>query len=170
MKRPRIEKRRKATLAMRVPEDLHDKVKATAERNGRSITQELEKRLQASFSRDDDGERTDKFIELIRSVILSSEAATGQSWLEDHVTWSNVKEAVASAISQREPSDPTRDKAKALDNDLRGLAAIIDAIHLQSASMDRAQRDAVEKLWHQKTRLIDKLDGAPTDESDAVGN
>ena len=75
-------------LGVRTTKALKEKLEDAAATTGRSVAQEVEYRLEQSF-------RGDKHIaiplDLLKLMIETAEARTGQAWTEDFATWVEVQ-------------------------------------------------------------------------------
>ena len=102
--------RKTATLSIRTSVDLRSKLQTSLEESGRSLTQEVEMRLEKSFQSDDfvGGDRNAAFLNVLGAGMREIELTTGQSWLSDVETWQKVAELVSELIYDREPKEPTR--------------------------------------------------------------
>jgi len=111
--------RKTATLSIRTSVDLRSKLQNSLEESGRSLTQEVEMRLEKSFQTDEfvGGQRNAAFLNLLGAGVRDIELSTGQSWLEDGETWLKVAEQVVGLIEARKPDrenlakDPVKDES-----------------------------------------------------------
>ena len=78
----------------------------TAHRSGRSVSQEIESRLELSFQEERilGGKSTALLSKLISSTIGLIEQETERDWTEDRMTWEAVNAAVQRIISWFQPS------------------------------------------------------------------
>ncbi|WP_156502095.1 hypothetical protein [Erythrobacter sp. HI0063] len=85
---------KKAAIAVRTAPSVRDALKAAADENGRSITQEVEKRLIVSFEADG-GQRsseTERLLAKFAAEIAEIEQMTGKRWHKDRKTAGAVLE------------------------------------------------------------------------------
>lgn len=85
---------KKAAIAVRTAPSVRDALKSAADENGRSITQEVEKRLIVSFEADG-GQRsseTERLLAQFAAEIASIEKMTGKRWHKDRKTAGAVLE------------------------------------------------------------------------------
>jgi len=93
-------------VTMRVTNAAYDRIAAAAEASGRSVSQEIESRLELSFQEERilGGKSTALLSKLIASTIGLVEVETGRDWTEDRMTWEAVNAAVQRIISWFQPS------------------------------------------------------------------
>lgn len=79
---------KKAAIAVRTAPSVRDKLKAAAEEAGRSVTQEVEARLEASLEKDAGARspETERLLNRIAAEIAEVEAATKKRWHKDRKT------------------------------------------------------------------------------------
>ncbi|WP_294211386.1 hypothetical protein [uncultured Sphingomonas sp.] len=94
-----------APLNMRTSPDLRAKIEAAADANGRSLTQEVERRLITSFIFDDSrgGPHIGAFANMVCAVIQNVELDTGVRWMDDFDTFARVRGAVERLLEWRNP-------------------------------------------------------------------
>lgn len=99
------EGRKRWILSMRTTNDGRERIKEAAEANGRSLSEEIENRLERSFQNDDraGGFANAAFVDLIGATIRDVEADTGLSWRSDQRTWQIAREMIVAQIDQRSP-------------------------------------------------------------------
>ena len=109
---PQGEVAKRAAIGLRVTPALRDQAERASQVTGRSLSQEIELRLEASF-RDErlaslppNSERTQNFFRRLQAVISIIEAATGKSWSEDGATSAAVRLAVNGLLDVDMPADP----------------------------------------------------------------
>ena len=98
------EGRKRWILSMRTTNDGRERIKEAAEANGRSLSEEIENRLERSFQNDDraGGFANAAFVDLIGATIRDVEADTGLSWRSDHsVPIAPVRGATATVVWPR---------------------------------------------------------------------
>ena len=101
------EGRKRWILSMRTTNEGRERIKEAAEANGRSLSEEIENRLERSFQNDDraGGFANAAFADLIGATIRDVEADTGLSWRSDQRTWQVAREMIVSQIDQRSPDN-----------------------------------------------------------------
>lgn len=73
--------------------------------NGRSLSDEISRRLRNSFRYETEGEPVNiAFLELLGAHIREIEAETGLSWRLDPGTWRKVRDALLREIETRAPA------------------------------------------------------------------
>ena len=102
-RKPQDEFKRTKT-SMRLRAGMLDYLAAQAASNGRSLSEEIEHRLETSRLADDawGGPRV---VALLR--ILAAIAAEHRGWLDDHATFNLVRDRWMAALKEREPPLPT---------------------------------------------------------------
>ncbi len=100
------EGRKRWILSIRTTAEGRERLRKAADDNGRSLSDEIETRLRASFQRDDvyGGFANAAFVNLLGSLIREAEAESGKSWRADRATWSAVRERVLQTLDERSPS------------------------------------------------------------------
>jgi hypothetical protein len=103
-------------LNMRTDPDLRQLIEESAERTGRSLTQEVERRLRTSFIMDDQhgGQHVTAFVNMLGAVIGVVEARRGSRWIEDAETWETVRAATLRLLAWNRPASPEDDALFAL--------------------------------------------------------
>ena len=119
-----ITSRRRKTVIMglRTSPDLKSKLDEAARQNGRSLTQEIESRLERDLVIEelDGGPEAVAILECVRKAITEAEGRSGKSWLSDTKTWSvafdlsqkSLEELVAVDDDQPAKRIPRRAKPK----------------------------------------------------------
>lgn len=104
------EGRKRWILSIRTTAEGRDRLRKAADDNGRSLSDEIETRLQASFQRDDTygGFANAAFVNLLGSLIRDAEAESGKPWRTDHATWSVVRDRILRSLDERAPPDAER--------------------------------------------------------------
>lgn len=92
-------------LSMRTTNDGRQRLTDAAEANGRSLSEEIENRLERSFQKDDlcGGFGNAAFVDLMGAVIRDVEANAGLSWRHDKHTWEIVRDRIVAEIDRRLP-------------------------------------------------------------------
>ena len=121
--RPRLPpgKKREAPIGWRPTPNIRKNLKAAAEDKGRSVSQEIQSRLEESFLRAEADERvrqavlegsydsfgekkTFEIMRLMASMIQMVEQSTGKSWLKDPETNICVNRMISEAINRYGPA------------------------------------------------------------------
>lgn len=99
---------RAAVITLRVTEAMRDRIKEAAETHGRSVSQELETRINNSFLADKSlgGTRQAELLRDVQLVLDGASTALGQPWYSEHVGWRLVSDAVNFLLSAQEPAAP----------------------------------------------------------------
>ena len=94
------DRRKRAIVTFRTTEEVRRVLEAAAKLAGRSLTQELEARLEASFVRDDEvfGAANTALLKLIGASIRAQEVFSGRSWDTDQQTRAAMIEAVTEEL------------------------------------------------------------------------
>ena len=94
-----FEEKRK-TLTTRITQELRERLEGAAEKTGRSLSQEIELRLEHSFALDSEryalfgGMVLYRVMALLATVINLVEEQTGKKWTKDPRTYAEVKDAI----------------------------------------------------------------------------
>ena len=97
--KPPLERKRN-NLTFRARDRLKQDLEAVAAKNARSLSEEIEARLEQSFA-DDKALGGPEMARALRSFgpyVLAAEAKTGQRWFEDDETYTKVLEAFQEAL------------------------------------------------------------------------
>jgi hypothetical protein len=91
---------------MRVTNAAYDRIASAAQASGRSVSQEIESRLELSFQEERmmGGKSTALLSKLIASTVALIETETERNWTEDRMTWEAVNAAVQRIIGWFQPS------------------------------------------------------------------
>jgi hypothetical protein len=102
------ENAKRRIITMRVTEKDGDRIAAAAEANTRSVSQEIESRLERSLLRDElkGGDHIAAPVELLGSLIALAEQKTGKKWNQDYLTWVAVKSAAIVLFNANRPPHP----------------------------------------------------------------
>lgn len=97
---------RAAVITLRVTKAMRDRIKKAAESHGRSVSQELEIRLQNSFLADRSlgGSTQADLLRDIQLVMDGASTALGKPWYSERVGWELVNNAVDFLVSAQEPA------------------------------------------------------------------
>ena len=100
-------------LNMRTSPVLREKIERAAEKFGRSLTQEVERRLEMSFMSDEllGGSHNNTFMRMALGAIAQIEGRNGASWLEDHDTFRAVRAALDRLLVANSPLSPIPEQA-----------------------------------------------------------
>jgi hypothetical protein len=92
-------------ITMRVTNAAYDRIAASAQASGRSVSQEIESRLELSFQEERimGGKSTALLSKLIASTVGLIELETERDWTEDRMTWEAVNAAVQRIVSWFQP-------------------------------------------------------------------
>lgn len=92
-------------LSIRTTTEGRQRLRDAADEQGRSLSEEIENRLQVSFHRDDayGGSANAAFVNLLGALIRDTEAETGKSWRTDRLTWEKVRDRIAREVDERAP-------------------------------------------------------------------
>jgi len=93
-------------LSIRTTADGRERLVKAADQSGRSLSEEIETRLQHSFERDDiyGGSANAAFVSVLGSLLREIETETGKSWRRDPSTWRAVREGLLKALDERAPA------------------------------------------------------------------
>lgn len=106
--------RKRWILSIRTTAEGRERLVKAADANGRSLSEEIETRLQLSFQRDDSygGFANAAFVNLLGSIIRDAEAESGKSWRADLATWRDVRQRVLQQFDDRTPAKSNRPKKR----------------------------------------------------------
>ena len=102
-----VDKRK--TLSTRITSDLRDRLDKSADESGRSLSQEIEFRLEQSFRdekalyREFGGQKTYNVMRFLAQIPYFAEQMTRQSWLEDRETFQIVMKAIETILEKALP-------------------------------------------------------------------
>lgn len=99
-------------MSLRMTPDLRQKITDSAEYGGRSMSQEIEVRLERSFADDNGlgGEKTARFVRHIASCINIAQAESGKIWTEDAATFLVSVHMVMFALNYMRPHEEILDE------------------------------------------------------------
>lgn len=103
-RKPEREETKRAAVAVRTTPKIKAALMAAAQEAGRSVTQEIEARLEASLA-EDRQPRSPETVRLLTAVAADIERAeklTGRRWHQHVTTWAMVREAMASGEIERQ--------------------------------------------------------------------
>jgi hypothetical protein len=97
-----------APLNMRTTPELRARIEEAAAQSGRSLTQEVERRLLTTFLFDEvrGGPHIGAFVNMLASTIQMIENRTGTKWTEDTLAFEAVRAASARLLRWTRPRDP----------------------------------------------------------------
>lgn len=106
--RSKGEEAKRHIITMRVTPAMRERIQEAADESGRSVSQEIESRLEMSFQADQlaGGRNTGLLTRLISSSISLIELETGFSWTEDRMTWEAVRGAISRILDSMKPPTP----------------------------------------------------------------
>ena len=115
-----------APLNMRTDPALRTMIEEAAETNGRSLTQEVERRLRTSFIFDDarGGPHIGALANMICSAIQMIELKTGQKWTEDIDTWEAAQAATLRFLRWTRPARPEDDRLREIGDQQRRASEV----------------------------------------------
>lgn len=112
-KEPKNTKRdlsKRRPLNMRTTPAIRSRLDKESKLSGRSLAQEVEKRLEESFAKDDaqfimfGGEHNFELLKMLGSAISFAEKTTGKNWLKDVETHSMVLPIIYGTLNQLNPN------------------------------------------------------------------
>ncbi|HLJ20064.1 MAG TPA: hypothetical protein VKU84_07695, partial [Stellaceae bacterium] len=99
---------KRATLTTRITQETRDKLDASAVAAGRSLSQEIEFRLESSFAADEvfGGARAAALFRMLAGAAKDIEARLGSGgWLEDFATFAVVRQRWVELIDEHGPKE-----------------------------------------------------------------
>lgn len=118
-----------APLNMRTSPQLRAQIEEAADKNGRSLTQEVERRLMTSFIFDEvrGGQHINAFANMLSSTIHRLEVRYGKRWVDDPETFAAVKAATFRLLDWDSPRiDPGAAYWEWQDAKARRIAAQVE--------------------------------------------
>lgn len=105
---PKGDEAKRHAIGIRTTKELKERIEREAAHTGRSVAQEVERRLERSFEADDfaGGRETRALLSLLAGAIGFAERRTGHGWTEDYLTWALVEEIVGTALADVRPPYP----------------------------------------------------------------
>lgn len=96
---------KRAAVALRTTPAIKGRLQSAADTRGRSITQEVEHRIERSFETDDlfGGQHNVRLLVLLAAEIRRAEHATGKAWNDDTATHAAAAKLVAEAMDRAGP-------------------------------------------------------------------
>jgi hypothetical protein len=93
-------------LSIRTSNELREKLEGAVAHSGRTLTQEVEMRLERSFIRDEftGSPQTSAFLDLLGAAIKEAEARLGGSWTADPDTWDEIAKLSRKLVNDRRPN------------------------------------------------------------------
>lgn len=109
---PKPETERRQQIGVRTSPSLKADLERAAAENGRSVAQEAEMRLVASFDaeRVAGGIETNRLLNMLANEIAVIEGVTRKRWFKDLATWSAVADAGRAVIARLRPDKPRDDE------------------------------------------------------------
>jgi hypothetical protein len=141
-RKPERGEAKRSAIAVRTTPTIKAKLEAAADEQNRSVTQEVEARLEASLAMDHP-ERTAETIRLLGALAAEIERAeqlTGKRWHNDLKTWAMVREALASGEIERRCPELER-----IETDIDG-----DTHELRQHMTDAMEAGVREKVFLQQ--------------------
>lgn len=136
---PRIEKKRggrpserdepkRAAIALRTTPAIKEQLSDAADARGRSITQEVEARIEESFAMEAllGGPRTKELLLEIAGQIARAEAVTGQLWHEDAATFLTARHLIDDVLKRAQPRPENFEEVLKLQVEKQRVEAIRD--------------------------------------------
>jgi len=159
---------KRAQIPIRTTEEIREKLQAAADWAGRSLTQEIEQRLERSVIAEDElgGPKRTRFIRSLAARIDQAESATGKSWVVDVATYTAAVNLMEKEIEGQRPDYINAAAITAAFHDVKQSRKPIDAsigyLKAVGAVVDRQ----VDRKWDARGRLIGRgilpdLDGIP---------
>ncbi len=95
------DRKKRFILSIRTTGAIRHRLQDAADLSGRSLTQELESRIEGSFRNDDEvlGTATNTLLKLIGTSIRAQEVLSGQAWDTDERTRAAMIEAVVDELN-----------------------------------------------------------------------
>jgi hypothetical protein len=118
-------------ITMRVTPAMRERIQAAAEQNGRSVSQEIETRLEMSFQGDRffGGSATPRLLRAIGQALDALEGRTGQKWYCHRDTWAAALLAINSIIVANRPVNVGRTVSAAeLDKEIEKSIETMNAL------------------------------------------
>lgn len=105
-----------APLNMRTSPQLREQIEKAADLNGRSLTQEVERRLMTSFIFDEvrGGPHIGSLANMVCASIQMIEQDTGHRWMDDFDTFTMVRAAMERLLAWKNPGADLREQVKLL--------------------------------------------------------
>ncbi len=104
---------KRKTLSTRITPELRDKLEAASKASGRSLSQEIELRLDRSFETDVQlheafgGEHLYALARMIAAILALIESTSGKTWKTDRQTFEEVKAVIDKTLEALGPTAPT---------------------------------------------------------------
>ncbi|QNP43754.1 Arc family DNA-binding protein [Sphingomonas daechungensis] len=92
-------------VTMRMSETMRERINGAATANGRSVSQEIESRLERSLQDEMllGGSETTILAKLVIGAVALIETESGKPWNEDRMTWEAVNSAVRTILTSFQP-------------------------------------------------------------------
>lgn len=92
-------------VTMRMSDSMRERINAAATTNSRSVSQEIESRLERSLQEETllGGSETTLLAKLVASAVALIEIESGKPWNEDRMTWEAVNSAVRTILISFQP-------------------------------------------------------------------
>lgn len=98
-----------SVLTLRITETMHEELRAAAANNGRSVSQEVERRISNSFLSDPNlgGIKQAALLSDLAVLMDAASMVAGQAWMNSHASWLLVRDGWKYLLSLVEPvGDP----------------------------------------------------------------
>ena len=117
---------KRKTLTTRITEGVREQLEAAAEASDRSLSQEIEFRLERSFLTEEairdrelstfGGAHTHALVRLLGDLIKGTEFQTSGSWADDQYTFDQVCLSIETFLGALHPSEPDDGRPRLVDN------------------------------------------------------
>ncbi len=117
---------KRKTLTTRITEGVREQLEAAAEASDRSLSQEIEFRLERSFLTEEairdrelstfGGAHTHALVRLLGDLIKGTEFQTSGSWADDQYTFDQVCLSIETFLGALRPSEPDDGRPRLVDN------------------------------------------------------
>ena len=142
---------KRQVVTMRMSDSMRDRIKAAATAAGRSVTQEIETRLERSFQeeRSMGGPEANLAARMLSSAIGLIEDEMGKAWVKDRLTWEAVSAALHNILGLYKP--------RIDDNVYEGGRESLDVLTRTALEADELNRrvkglqDAYWGIWMPET-------------------
>ena len=159
-------------MGFRPTPEIRAKLEAAAERNNRSLSQEIESRLEKSFTTEEvqeatfGGKHIHALMRLLSATVTLAEAETGRKWSEDRATFEAAKLSMDGLLKYFAPSGPRVDLPH-LQDKADALLSIVHSIRSPTiAALIRALPDLERSLqlpdgWREsRSRVLREINKA----------
>lgn len=139
---------KRVQIPIRTTRAFRDRLKASADANDRSLTQEIEARLEQSLREEERaGGREKLAIEAaIMVAVTAAESASGKSWLTDFATWHAMSRVMNEVLKNLRPPPPNDQQVAKAMRDMRVADAELKELNLMLAQPGSNQQEIVEAI------------------------